>query len=153
MVLVLHTSHHWDIEACLSDFYRFIMESQVWLYYILCLVLRYLFVRYQLIKWKIRRYFKKSENDRHIEHYIEHCSLGDWLVLYQMSRNMNKRFFADFISVLSKTVNPHSADQCHEHHHFIKDTTLDKVETFLLKPLSLLNLLILGCYSWGTEKG
>ena len=68
--------------------------------------------RYHLIKWKIRRYFKKTENDRHIEHYIEHCSLGDWLVLYQMSRNMNKRFFAD---------------QCHEHHHFIKDMTLETI--------------------------
>merc|ERR1712106_416365 len=86
-------------------------------------------IRYRLIKWKIRRYFKKDENDRHIEHYIEHCSLGDWLVLYQMSRNMNKRFFADFISVLSKTVNPHPVDECHEHHHFIKDPReIDKVD-------------------------
>eukprot|EP00092_Neocalanus_flemingeri_P002461 GFUD01002633.1.p1 GENE.GFUD01002633.1~~GFUD01002633.1.p1 ORF type:complete len:421 (-),score=78.51 GFUD01002633.1:86-1348(-) len=84
--------------------------------------------RYLLIKWKIRRYFQKNENDRHIGHYIEHCSLGDWLVLYQMSRNMNKRFFADFISVLSKTVNPHPVDECHEHHHFITDKTLDKVD-------------------------
>ena len=83
--------------------------------------------RYRLIRWKIRRYFKKDENDRHIEHYIEHCSLGDWLVLYQMSRNMNKRFFADFISVLSKTVNPHLFEECHEHHHFIKDPRLEKV--------------------------
>jgi len=85
-------------------------------------------IRYRLIKWKIRRYFKKDENDRHIEHYIEHCSLGDWLVLYQMSRNMNKRFFADFISVLSKTVNPHLFEECHEHHHFIKDPRLEKID-------------------------
>ena len=31
---------------------------------------------------------------------MEHCSLGDWLVLYQMARNMNKRFFAEFLYVL-----------------------------------------------------
>ena len=74
--------------------------------------------RYLLIKWKIRRYFKKDENDRHIHHYIKHCSQGDWLVLYQMSRNMNKRFFADFISVLSRTVNPHDEDECNELEHF-----------------------------------
>jgi len=67
-------------------------------------------VRYHLIKWKIRRYFRKNENDEHIKHYIKHCSIGDWLVLYQMSRNMNKRFFADFLSVLSKRVNPHMED-------------------------------------------
>ena len=30
--------------------------------------------RYLLIKWKIRRYFRKDENDRHIHHYIKHCS-------------------------------------------------------------------------------
>ena len=80
----------------------------------------------------MRRYFKKDENDCHIYHYIKHCSQGDWLVLYQMSRNMNKRsvinhiifygyaihlkflngnvmfrFYTDFLSVLSRTVNPH----------------------------------------------
>jgi len=62
-------------------------------------------VRYFLIKRKIRRYFRKDENDQHIQYYIQHCSIGDWLVLYQMSRNMNKRFFSDFISVLSKSIN------------------------------------------------
>lgn len=67
-------------------------------------------VRYQLIKWKIRRYFVKTENDEPVRYYVEHCSLGDWLVLYQMSRNMNKRFFADFIYVLARRVNPHDED-------------------------------------------
>ena len=52
---------------------------------------RDLFSRYHLIKWKIRRYFKKEENDEHIIQYFRDCSIGDWLVLYQMSRNMNKR--------------------------------------------------------------
>jgi hypothetical protein len=64
--------------------------------------------RYQLIKWKIRRYFVKTENDEPVRYYVEHCSLGDWLVLYQMARNMNKRFFAEFIYVLARKVNPHS---------------------------------------------
>ena len=90
--------------------------------------------RYRLLKWKIRRYFKKNENDRHIEHYVEHCSLGDWLVLYQMSRNMNKRFFADFLSVLSKTVNPHPPEECHEHYHFIKEPSEIKVKGIVLLP-------------------
>jgi len=63
--------------------------------------------RYQLIKWKIRRYFVKTENDEPVRYYVEHCSLGDWLVLYQMARNMNKRFFAEFLYVLARKVNPH----------------------------------------------
>ena len=93
--------------------------------------------RYQLIKWKIRRYFVKTENDepvtaltafylicefvtrpvcteilhqmyfqtwKQVRYYVEHCSLGDWLVLYQMARNMNKRFFAEFLYVLARFI-------------------------------------------------
>ena len=122
MVLVLLSSLYWHLQAHLQNLYCVLLENKV----VVRLLLFYLFFfRYLLIKWKIRRYFKKDEN----EHYIEHCSLGDWLVLYQMSRNMNKRFFADFLSVLSKTVNPHPADECHEHHHFIKDPRLEKVNS------------------------
>ena len=53
------------------------------------------YFRYHLIKWKIRRYFKKEENDEHIIQYFRTCSIGDWLVLYQMSRNMNKRSLSE----------------------------------------------------------
>ena len=31
---------------------------------------------------------------------------GDWFILYQMSKNLNQRFFAEFITVLALTVNP-----------------------------------------------
>ena len=34
------------------------------------------------------------------------CSYGDWFVLYQMSRNMNRRFFSEFLAVLSRRVDP-----------------------------------------------
>jgi hypothetical protein len=37
---------------------------------------------------------------------ISRCSYGDWFVLYQMSRNMNRRFFSEFIAVLSRRVDP-----------------------------------------------
>lgn len=84
--------------------------------------------RYLLIKWKVRRYFRKDENDRHIHHFIKHCPQGDWLVLYQMSRNMNKRFFADFISVLSRTINPHDEDECNEMQHFNKKKVIETKE-------------------------
>jgi len=45
-----------------------------------------------------------------------------------MAKNMNKRFFTDFLNALSKTVNPHLFEKCHEHYHFIKDPRLDKIE-------------------------
>ena len=40
---------------------------------------------------------------RHVKEYItQKCSIGDWFVLYQMSRNMNQRFFAEFLALLAK---------------------------------------------------
>jgi len=71
-------------------------------------------IRYQMMRMKMHRYFKHNANIRHIKHYIYHCSIGDWFVLYQMSRNMNRRFFADFLVVLSKRVNPHPNEACDE---------------------------------------
>ncbi|TRY78246.1 hypothetical protein TCAL_06746 [Tigriopus californicus] len=62
--------------------------------------------RYHMMRIRISRYFKTDNNMRHIKHYVERCSIGDWFVLYQMSRNMNTRFFAEFLVVLSRKVNP-----------------------------------------------
>ncbi|XP_071747044.1 innexin inx2 isoform X3 [Lepeophtheirus salmonis] len=63
-------------------------------------------VRFHTMRYKMHRYFRRNANIRHIEHYIKHCSFGDWFVLYQMSRNMNRRFFASFVTALSRKVNP-----------------------------------------------
>ena len=52
------------------------------------------------------RYLSKNKHVRHIQHYVATCSIGDWFVLYQMSKNMNKRFFAEFLALLSLKVNP-----------------------------------------------
>ena len=38
-------------------------------------------VRYQVMKARISRFFKTDANLRHVEHYAKHCSIGDWFVL------------------------------------------------------------------------
>ena len=43
---------------------------------------------------------------RSVVEYINKCSYGDWFVLCQMSRNMNQRFFCEFLTLLSRTINP-----------------------------------------------
>ena len=48
--------------------------------------------RYHMMRMKMSRYFKTDANMRHVQHYAKHCSIGDWFVLYQMSRNMNTRY-------------------------------------------------------------
>ena len=63
-------------------------------------------IRYFLMNLKMNRYLRKNAHLRHIKHYITNCSLGDWFVLYQMSKNLNTRFFAEFMSVLAMSVDP-----------------------------------------------
>jgi len=59
------------------------------------------FVRYQLINLRMNRYFKKSTKLTKIESFITQCTLGDWFVLYQLSKNLNRPFFMDFLTHLS----------------------------------------------------
>ena len=37
--------------------------------------------------------------------FIENISYGDWFVLYQMSKNLDHKFFVDFVVRLSTKVN------------------------------------------------
>lgn len=63
-------------------------------------------VRYFLMKMKMNRYFKNNAHIKHIQHYVLNCSIGDWFVLYQMSKNLNRRFFGEFLALLAMTVDP-----------------------------------------------
>ena len=58
-------------------------------------------VRFQLINLRMNRYFKRSKRIVKIENYLNKCSLGDWFVLYQLSKNLNRPFFMDFLTTLS----------------------------------------------------
>jgi len=59
------------------------------------------FLRYQLINMRMNRYFKKSSKIKKIEGFLYQCKLGDWFVLYQLSKNLNRPFFMDFLTQLS----------------------------------------------------
>lgn len=39
-----------------------------------------------------------------IKSYIQNCSRGDWFVLYQLSKNLNRPFFMDFLVTLSRLI-------------------------------------------------
>merc|ERR1719244_2048809 len=58
-------------------------------------------IRYQLINMRLNRYFKKSGKISRIESYLKDAKLGDWFVLYQLSKNLNRPFFMDFLTQLS----------------------------------------------------
>uniref|UniRef100_A0A0K2TEQ0 Innexin n=1 Tax=Lepeophtheirus salmonis TaxID=72036 RepID=A0A0K2TEQ0_LEPSM len=65
-------------------------------------------IRFWMMQMKMHRFFKEGEDLRHIRSYLDSCKVGDWFVLYQMSKNLNKRFFYDFLVKLSKEGKVHS---------------------------------------------
>merc|ERR1719427_1821169 len=69
-------------------------------------------IRFFLMKMQMHRYLSNNKHAKHIEHYVVNCSIGDWFVLYQMNKNMNKRFFAEFLALLSLKVNPDPYVEC-----------------------------------------
>ena len=54
--------------------------------------------RYYIMKARISRYFRSDKACFSVKSYVTTCSVGNWFVLYQMSRNMNRRFFAEFLT-------------------------------------------------------
>ena len=50
----------------------------------------------------------KAETRDSIREIVSKCHLGDWFVLYQLSRNVNMYFFRSFIKELGK---PHMLDR------------------------------------------
>ncbi len=83
-------------------------------------------VRLQLMRMKMKRYLKINAHVKHIQHYVLHCSIGDWFVLYQMSKNLNKRFFAEFITVLALTVNPDPNIEPEEPEIYLTEADLER---------------------------
>ena len=58
------------------------------------------------MKIQMHRFLSSNRHAKHIQHYVLNCSIGDWFVLYQMNKQMNKRFFSEFLALLSIKVNP-----------------------------------------------
>ena len=65
-------------------------------------------LRFYLLKIRMNRYFKRNANMDKVRTYICQCSRGDWFVLYQLSKNLNRPFFMEFLIELSRTLDPKS---------------------------------------------
>merc|ERR1719411_1287103 len=77
---------------------------------------------------RMNRYFRRSTKMDKIKSYIDQCKLGDWFVLYQMSKNLNRPFFMDFLTMLSIRISE-QGDQVDT-----DSDTGDNWMTMLLKP-------------------
>jgi len=87
-------------------------------------------LRYHLINMRMNRYFKKSSKVAKIETFVCKCKLGDWFVLYQLSKNLNRPFFMDFLTQLSIRYTEKSAVVDEED----PEDSGDNLVSMLLKP-------------------
>jgi len=55
-------------------------------------------IRYQMLRFNLLRFFKKSKQTDKIKRYIYNCQIGDWFVLQQLSKNLNRPFFMEFLT-------------------------------------------------------
>lgn len=55
-------------------------------------------IRYQMLRFTLLRFFKKSKQTDKIRKYIYSCQLGDWFVIQQLSKNLNRHFFMEFLT-------------------------------------------------------
>ena len=53
-----------------------------------------------VIKWKL----SPLADENTIKGYLRGFEIGDWFLLYQISKNMDKHFFCEFIKTVS--INP-----------------------------------------------
>ena len=86
-------------------------------------------IRFFLVKMRMDKYFRRNAHIKHIKHYILDCSIGDWFVLYQMSKNLNKRYFAEFISLLAMTVDPDPSIVPEEPMIHLSPEDIDKIKS------------------------
>ena len=65
-------------------------------------------LRFWMLKMLMKDHFKQrpSIDQINVKIYIRNCSIGNWFVLYQMGKNMNKVMFVDFLVKLANTVDP-----------------------------------------------
>ena len=98
---------------------------------IICLLARCSWLRFKLLDLRLHRYLKKSSKLEYIRTYILECKLGDWFVMYQLSKNLNRPFFIDFLTAIS--VKYVKNDLSIETETDAEDTG-DSILTMLLKP-------------------
>jgi len=72
--------------------------------------------------------FKKSTKVEQIKVFVKAAKLGDWFVLYQMSKNLNRPFFMDFLAQVSLRFVEEAPDSEED------DDTGDNLMSMLLKP-------------------
>ena len=72
------------------------------------------------------RYFKNNAHINRIKYFLLNCSIGNWYVLYQMSKNINPRLFIEFLTVLAETINPDPTIENEEREIYFSEENLEK---------------------------
>jgi len=59
-------------------------------------------LRYKLLEVRLSRFFRRSGGRESIQSFLLECKVGDWFVLYQLSKNLNRQFFVDFLTAVTR---------------------------------------------------
>ena len=78
-------------------------------------------LRFYLLNLRMHRYFKRNASMDKIRHFVTKCSRGDWFVLYQLSKNLNRPFFMDFLTTLARKVDPEEETEGADHGDGVMD--------------------------------
>lgn len=87
-------------------------------------------LRFKLLDIRLHRYLKKSSKLEFIKTYILECNLGDWFVMYQLSKNLNRPFFMELLSSISFEYVKTGLEEPESD----TEETGDNILTMLLKP-------------------
>jgi len=87
-------------------------------------------LRFKLLDLRLHRYFKRSSKIDLIRNFILACKLGDWFVMYQMSKNLNRPFFIEVLTEISVKFAKDGLEVKEDD----EEDTGDNILTMLLKP-------------------
>lgn len=98
-----------------------------------CLQCRSAWLRFKLLDIRLHRYFKRSTKLEFIRKFVCQCKIGDWFILYQLSKNLNRPFFIEFLTEVSVKFANNGLSELELDPELNPDTG-DNILTMLLKP-------------------
>ena len=80
-------------------------------------------LRNMLLLWNV----KGLDNEHAVRVFLDHsCNVGDWFVLYQLSKNTDKVFFSQLLPVI--------VEECHKKNGIYPSSQLEKSKHVVSQP-------------------
>ena len=81
--------------------------------------------QFRAVLLSIKARASRTAKDENIEHALKKCDVGDWFVLYQIGRNVNPRFFREFLERLGGSNKSNKREDNHNDEMKARDSGVD----------------------------